>query len=96
MKRATAEWSEVQSSYALRGRIGAAVQRSRHDPHLYTANARRAFLRRFWPDDPTLPPEEAERRAQAALRAHMLRLAYASAKARRQRASRRNGGGGDA
>jgi hypothetical protein len=73
----------------LRGKLGAAVQQSLHDPRLYTANARTAFLGRFWPDDPTLPPEESERRAQAALRAHMLRLAYASAKARR---GRRNGG----
>jgi len=80
-------------SRVLRGRIGAAVQQARHDPVTYTANARRAFLKRFWPDDPALAPEEAERRARAALQAHTLRLAYASAKARHERTARRNGGG---
>lgn len=83
----------------LRGQIGAAVQQSRHDPREYTVAAREAFLRRFWPDDPTLPLDEAERRAKAAHRAHMLRLSYRSAQARRQRTRRRpqrNRGGGDA
>lgn len=79
----------------LRGRLGAATQQSRHDPKEYTRAARRAFLARFWPSDPGLTPEEAERRARAALRAHMLALSYRSAKARRQRAARRNGGGRD-
>ena len=85
--------TEKDPSRVLRGKLGAATQQSLHDPHLYTVNARSAFLARFWPSDLSLPAEEAERRAQAALRAHMLRLAYASAKARRQRAARRNGGG---
>lgn len=75
------------------GRIGAAVQQSRHDPREYTQNARQAFLSRFWPDDPMLPPEEAERRAKAGLKAHMLRLALRSAQVRRARAGRRNGDG---
>ena len=83
-------------SRVLRGKLGAAVQQSLHDPREYTLAARRAFLARFWPDDPTLLPEEAERRARAARRAHMLRLAYLSAKARRSRVARRNGGGRDA
>ena len=64
------------------GKIGSAVQRSRHDPHVYTLAGRSAFLKRFWPEDESLSPAEAEARAQAALRAHMLRLCLASAKAR--------------
>lgn len=83
-------------SRVMRGRIGAAVQQSRHDPRDYTRAAREAFLRRFWPDDPALAPEEAERRARAAHRAHMLKLSYLSAKSRRQRVTlrRKVGGGG--
>lgn len=80
-------------SRVLRGQIGVAEQQARHDPREYTRPARAAFLARFWPDDPTLSPEEAERRAKAAQRAHMLRLAYKSAKARRRRS--RQGGGDD-
>ena len=84
-------------SRVLRGQIGAAVQQSRHDPHAYTIAARQAFLKTFWPDDPTLTQEEAERRARAAHRAHMLRLSFLSAKARRRRiGGRRKVGGGDA
>lgn len=71
------------------------MQRSRHDPHEYTVAARKAFLKTFWPDDASLSPEEAEQRARAAHRAHMLRLSLKSAKARRGRAAkRRNRGGG--
>lgn len=83
----------------LRGQIGAAVQRSRHNPRDYTAAARQAFLKSFWPNDPNLSHEEAELRARAAHRAHMLRLSLKSAQARRRRSTRRtgrNGGGGDA
>ena len=69
----------------LYGRIGGLRTRSRHDPGEYTSAARRAFLRRFELEvDPegTLAPEERERRAEAALGAHMARLAYHSAVAR--------------
>ena len=69
------------------GRIGGYVLRARHNPLEYTANARSAFLSRFLPDDPDLTPEERQKRAEAALRAHMLRLAYKSAKKRRRRAA---------
>ena len=85
-------------SRVLRGQIGAAVQQSRNDPREYTQAARAGFLRKFEREvdpDGTLSAEERQRRAEAARRAHMLRLAYASAKARRRRA-RRGGGGGDA
>ena len=85
--------SPKDPSRVLRGRIGAARQQALHDPREYTVRARGAFLARFRPDDPSLSPEEAERRAQAGRRAHMLRLSYASAKARAARkVARRNGG----
>ncbi len=73
---------------ALIGRIGGLVTQSRHDAREFTAPARRAFLRRFEEAvDPSgvLPAEERERRAQLARRAHMSRLALASAEARKQR-----------
>jgi hypothetical protein len=46
------------------------------------------FEREVDPDG-VLPPEESLARAQAALRAHMLRLAYRSARKRRPTAARR-------
>jgi hypothetical protein len=73
---------------ALRGRIGGYTTHSRHDPREITASARAAFLRRFENEvDPqcTLPEAERERRAVAALKAWMARLAYRSAKVRSQR-----------
>jgi len=70
------------------GRIGGYVLRARHNPLEYTANARSAFLSRFLPDDPDLTEEERLARAKAALKAHMLRLAYKSAKKRRRKAAR--------
>jgi hypothetical protein len=45
-------------------------------------------LSRFLPDDPDLTEEERLARAKAALKAHMLRLAYKSAKKRRRKAAR--------
>lgn len=72
---------------SLRGRLGAAVQRARHDPNEYTAPARAAAWQRFLDEVDTnreLPPIEREERAKAAQRAHMLRIALASARARRK------------
>lgn len=72
---------------ALRGRLGAAVQRARHDPVDYTARARDAAWQRFVQQvDPqgTLPEPERLARARAAQRAHLLRAAVASARARRR------------
>ena len=69
-----------------RGRIGAHVTHSRHDARALTAPAREAFLARFAEQvdpDGVLPPEERERRAAHALKAHMARLTLASARARR-------------
>jgi len=75
--------------HRLAGRIGGFVLRSRHDPLVYTAAARRTFLSRFLPDDPDLTPEERQRRGEAALKAHMLKLALRSAQKRRRTAARR-------
>lgn len=75
------------------GRIGGLSKSARHDPVEGTAAARAGFLAKFETQvDPAgkLSPDERRRRAQAALKAHMLRLARKSAKAR---AARRNGAG---
>ncbi len=71
---------------AMRGRIGAYVTHSRHDPKETTAKARETFLSQFEHQvDPegVLPEAERIRRAEAARKAHMTRLAYLSAKARK-------------
>ena len=70
-----------------RGRIGSAVQKSRHDARELTAPARRAFLDKFERDvDPggVLPEAERRRRAAFARKAHFGRLARLSAEARRR------------
>ena len=75
---------------SLRARIAANTRWSREDP---TENAirgqkglRARFLREVDPDN-TLTKAERLRRADAAYRAHMSRLAFASSKARRRAAS---------
>jgi hypothetical protein len=68
-----------------RGRIAALVRWSQEDPQSGTQAARDGFHQRFLDavdPDGTLPPAERERRAQAALKAHMAQLAFKSAKAR--------------
>lgn len=73
---------------ALRGRIGAHVLHSRHDPRETTAPARAAFLARFEREvDPegVLPEPERVRRAQHARKAYFARLALKSAQKRRSR-----------
>ena len=73
--------------FATLGRIGAAVTHSRWDARDLTAAATEAQLARFdrqVDPDGTLPAEERERRAKAALRAHMTRLALRSVEARRR------------
>lgn len=73
---------------AIQGRIGAHVSWSRTvDASARTAPARRAALERFYDEvdpDRILPEPERERRAGHARKAHMARLALASAKARRK------------
>lgn len=74
----------------LRARIAAHARWSRRDPREDLAPAREGFLRRFEREvDPegVLPPDERQRRAQHALRRHMLQLALKSAKARRRGSS---------
>lgn len=74
---------------AERGRRGAAIRNARHDPSAFARRAHAAFLRKFeYEIDPAgaLPPDERQRRGREAMRAHMRRLAAASAQARRQRA----------
>jgi hypothetical protein len=72
---------------AMRGRIGAAVTHSRHDPRTATEAARAALWakweRQVDPDG-ILAPEERRRRAEHAQRAHLLRASRASAVARRK------------
>lgn len=73
---------------ALRARIAAHCRWSKcADPVAATEPARKAFADRFAREvDPAgvLPPEERARRAEHAKSAHFLRLALASAKARRK------------
>ena len=83
--------SVPNSDAALRGKIGGYAKAAKHDSVEATQPAREAFLRRFWPCDPGLTEEERERRAQAALRAYMAKLAYRSAKARGKRSPNKQG-----
>ena len=73
---------------ALRGRIGAFRLHATHDPRETTRPARAAFLARFEDEvDPNhaLPETERQRRAIAARKAWMARLAYRSSKVRSAR-----------
>lgn len=74
---------------SLAGKLGGLTLSATRDPREYTTRARAAFLRRFWPDDLSLDPHEAERRAKAALRLHMTGLAMRSAAARKRKGARR-------
>ena len=73
-----------RSDMALRGRIGGYARAARYAPSELTSAARCGFMKRFEPQDPDLSPGERQRRTEAALRAHMARLARLSAKARRK------------
>ena len=66
----------------MRGRIGGFSKAAKHPPDTLTTAARRAFMARFEPSDPDLDDKERQRRTQAALNAHMAKLAYLSSKAR--------------
>jgi len=69
------------------GRIGGLTAHSRHSPVEMTAGARRGFrerFRRLVDPEGVLTPEERERRAERAMRAHMLTLSEKSARARRR------------
>jgi hypothetical protein len=78
---------------SVAARIGGLTRASLYDGKEVTANARAGFLRRFELQvDPegTLPEAERSRRAEAALRAHMLKLAARSAEARRRSPAPKN------
>lgn len=78
---------ERSQYFATLGRIGAAVTHSRWDAEDLTRAATKAQLARFdrlVDPDGKLPQEERERRAKAALSAHMTRLALRSVEARRR------------
>lgn len=73
---------------SLRARMAAHHLHAQRDGRETTAPARAAFIesfRRKVDPDGVLPAAERERRAQSALKAHMLKLALASASARRER-----------
>jgi hypothetical protein len=78
-----------RADMALRGRIGAAVTHSRHDPRPATEAARAALWAKWEHEvdpDGTLTAEERRHRAEHAQRAHMLRAARASILARKKNA----------
>ena len=70
---------------ARRGRAGGLARAAKYGPEELTGKARAAFLKRFDPEDPLLSPEERQRLAQAALRAHMSELGQKSGKRRKAR-----------
>jgi hypothetical protein len=76
------------SERSLRAKLAAHTLHATRDPRAATAAARSGFLKKFERQaDPggTLPEAERARRAEHLLRAHMARLALASARARRKR-----------
>lgn len=77
-----------QKEMALRGRIGGYARAAKYPADELTAPARSGFLRRFEPTDPNLSPQERQRRTEAALKAHMARLARLLVRARRHRTPR--------
>jgi len=64
---------------AARGKIGGYTKAAKYSPQELTGPARRGFMARFEPQDPSLSEEERQRRARANLKAHMSRLARLSA-----------------
>lgn len=75
---------------ALYGRIGGLTAWSRHDADTMTRGAKAGFRRKFElqvDPDGVLPPDELAKRTDRAMRAYMLKLAAASAKARKRRAA---------
>lgn len=70
---------------ALRGRIGGYARAAKYSSDELTGAARRGFMARFEPQEQGLSQEERERRTQAALKAHMAKLARLSAIKRARR-----------
>lgn len=89
--RLSRESPETQRRRSAWGRVGGLTTRSRLSGDAMTRAARRGFLVRFERQvDPmgVLTPAERTRRAEAAMRVHMLRLAERSAAARAGRRDR--------
>ena len=79
----------------LRAKIAANTRWSQEDPAANAARGQAGLLAKFENQvdpDHTLPEHERARRAEAAYKAHMARLAYASVKARQARAAARKAG----
>jgi len=79
----------------LRARVAAHAKHARHDSQAAMAKARAALLAGFERQadpDGVLPPLERQRRAEQLRSAHFARLAFASAKARRDRRPPAKGG----
>lgn len=77
-----------QSERVLRARLAAHMLHAKRDPREQTAKARAAFKKKFEDlADPegALSPEERARRADQLEKAHYVRMALASARARRLR-----------
>ncbi len=73
----------------MRARIGAFAQHARHDPVNTTRKARAAFRPGFLDAQPAdLPEAERLRRAEAAFREHLARIAFQGARAARRLAER--------
>ena len=75
---------------SLRARIAANVRWSREDPRPNAVRAQAGLLAKFVDQvDPgrVLPGAERQRRAEAARKAHMQRLAFRSSKARTRKAA---------
>jgi hypothetical protein len=84
---ATRHESLTPHERVMRSRMAAYLMHARHDAHQTTAASHRAFMARFLDQvDPEhkLPEPERHRRAAAAKSAYFTRLAYLSAKKRRQ------------
>jgi hypothetical protein len=82
------EFPAEARSRTLAARVGAFSLHAKYDSRELTVNARRAFARRFEDQvDPErkLPEAERQRRAEAAKKAYMARLALKSAEARRNK-----------
>ena len=72
---------------SLRGRIGGFSKAAKHPTDELTSAARRGFMARFEPSEEGLDDNERRRRTEAALKAHMAKLAYLSSKARGRKIS---------
>ena len=81
-----------ESVRTLRARLAAHSLHAQRDSRAVTQRARETFLAKFEREvdpDGVLTPQERQRRAMHARKAHMARLALRSAEARKARATRR-------